>query len=68
MLVCYRKNRLYVTIIRKLFLPVLLQILEKLAQVQYPNIANILNIYFHDSKLYIISEYLDVSVEIGTLP
>lgn len=36
--------------------------LEVLAQVQHPNIADILDVYFHDGKLCIIGEHLDVSL------
>jgi hypothetical protein len=36
--------------------------LEELAQVQHPNIADIFDVYFHDSKLCIIGEHLDVSL------
>jgi len=36
--------------------------LEELAQVQYPNIADIFDVYFHDGKLCIIGEHLDVSL------
>jgi hypothetical protein len=36
--------------------------LELLAQVQHPNIADILDVYFHDGKLCIVGEHLDVSL------
>jgi serine/threonine protein kinase len=39
-----------------------LQMLELLAQVQHPNIADILDVYFYDGQLCIVSEYLDVSL------
>lgn len=61
-LVCYRKNRLHLAVIRKSFSPTPLQMLEELAQVQHPNIADILDVYFHDGKLCIVGEHLDVSL------
>jgi serine/threonine protein kinase len=36
--------------------------LELLAQVQHPNIADILDVYFYDGQLCIVNEYLDVSL------
>ena len=61
-LVCHRKNRLHLAVIRESFSPVPLQMLELLAQVQHPNIADILDVYFYDGQLCIVSEYLDVSL------
>jgi serine/threonine protein kinase len=62
MLVCHRKNRFHLAVIRESHSPTPLQMLEVLAHVQHPNVADILDVYSHDSKLYIISEYLDVSM------
>ncbi|KAF8852950.1 hypothetical protein BDZ45DRAFT_762790 [Acephala macrosclerotiorum] len=61
-LVCHRKNRLHVAVIRESFSLAPLQMLEELAQVQHPNIADILDVYFHDGKLCIVGEHLDVSL------
>jgi hypothetical protein len=60
--VCHQKNHLHPAVIRKSFSLMLLQMLELLAQVQHLNIADILNVYFYDSQLCIVSEYLDVSL------
>lgn len=62
-LVCRRKNHLYPAIIRESFSPTPLQMIELLAQVQHPNIADICDVYFHDGQLCIVSEYLDVSLQ-----
>jgi hypothetical protein len=61
-LVCHRKNRLHLAVIRESFSPTPLRMLEALAQVQHPNIADILDVYFHDGKLCIVGEHLDVSL------
>jgi hypothetical protein len=61
-LVCHRKNRLHLAVIRESFSPTPLQMLEVLAQVQHPNIADILDVYFHDGKLRIVGEHLDISL------
>jgi hypothetical protein len=61
-LVCHRKNRLHLAVIRESFSPTPLPMLELLAQVQHPNIADILDVYFHDGKLCIVGEHLDVSL------
>ncbi|OBT39263.1 hypothetical protein VE00_10171 [Pseudogymnoascus sp. WSF 3629] len=47
---------------RESFSPKPLQMLEEISRVQNPNIANILNVYFHEERLIIVSEYLDVSL------
>jgi serine/threonine protein kinase len=61
-LVCHQKNRLHLAVIRESFTSTPLQMLELLAQVRHPNIADILDVYFCDGKLSIVSEYLDVSL------
>jgi serine/threonine protein kinase len=61
-LVCHRKNHLHPAVIRESFSPTPLQMIELLAQVQHPNIADILDVYFYDGQLCIVSEYLDVSL------
>jgi serine/threonine protein kinase len=61
-LVCHRKNHLRLAVIRESFSPTPLPMLELLAQVQHPNIADILDVYFYDGQLCIVSEYLDVSL------
>jgi serine/threonine protein kinase len=61
-LVCHKKNHLHPAIIRESFSLMLLQIIELLAYVQHPNIANILDVYFYNSQLGIVSKYLDVSL------
>ena len=59
----YRKeNRLHLSVIRESFAETPLPMLELLSQVQHPNIADILDVYFHDAKLYIVGEHLDVSM------
>jgi len=61
-LVCHQGSHLHLAVIRESFTPNPLPMLAKLAQVQHPNIAEILALYYHNSKLYIVSEYLDVSL------
>ncbi|PMD55312.1 uncharacterized protein K444DRAFT_483653, partial [Hyaloscypha bicolor E] len=61
-LVCDRKNRFHLGVIRESFSPTPLQMLEVLAHVQHPNVADILDVYFHDSKLCIVNEHLEVSM------
>ncbi|KAG9248446.1 hypothetical protein BJ878DRAFT_412731 [Calycina marina] len=60
--VCHRKNHLHLAVIRESFSPAPLQMLEMLGQVQHPNIADSLDVYFHDGKLCIVGEHLDVSL------
>ena len=36
--------------------------LEVMGQMQHPNIADILDVYAYDGKLYIVGEHLDVSL------
>jgi hypothetical protein len=62
MLVCHRRNRLQLAVIRKAFSPTPLQMFELLSHVQHPNVADILSVYFHYNKLYIVSKHLDVSM------
>ena len=62
MLVCHRKRRSQLAVIRESFSQMPLQMLEVLAHLQHPNFADTLDLYFHDSKLYIVSEHLDVSM------
>ena len=50
----HRKNRLHLAVIRESFSHIPLQMLEELAQIQHPNIADILNVYFHNGKLCIV--------------
>jgi hypothetical protein len=59
---CHWKNHLHPAVIRKSFSPMPLQMLKLLAYVQHPNIADILNVYFYNGQLGIVSEYLDVSL------
>ena len=61
-LACHRKNRHRLAVIRESFSPTPLQMLELLTQVQHPNIADILDVYFCNDKLCIVGEYLDVSL------
>ena len=61
-LVCRRKNRFHIAVIRESYSPTPLHTLEVLAQVQHPNIADILDVYFHDNQLFIVSEHLDISL------
>ena len=61
-LVYHRKDRFHLAVIRESFLPQPLQMLEVLAQVQHPNIADILDVYVHGGKLCIVGEHLDVSL------
>lgn len=60
--VCHRRNNHYLAVMRESFSPRPLQMLEEISRVQNPNIANILNVYFHEGRLMIVSEYLDVSL------
>lgn len=62
MLVCHRKSRFHLAVIRESFSPIPLQMLEVLAQIRHPNIADILDVYYHDNKLWVVSEYVDVSM------
>ncbi|KAH7363991.1 hypothetical protein BKA65DRAFT_127134 [Rhexocercosporidium sp. MPI-PUGE-AT-0058] len=61
-LVCHRKNRLHVAVIRESFSYAPLNMLEDIAQVEHPNIAKILDVYFHDGRLCVVSEHLAVSL------
>ena len=61
-LVCHRKNCFLLAVIRESFSPASLQMLETFAMVQHPNVADILDIYFHEAQLYIVGEYLDMSL------
>lgn len=62
MLVCNRKNRFHLAVIRRSFSPTPLKTLDLLAHFQHPNVAEIFDVYFHDRELQIVSEYLDVSM------
>jgi hypothetical protein len=61
-LMCHRRNHLYLAVICKSFSLKPLQMLEFFAQMQHPNIADILDMYFHNGQLWIVSEYLDISL------
>ncbi|KAH9206345.1 hypothetical protein DL95DRAFT_269439, partial [Leptodontidium sp. 2 PMI_412] len=61
-LVCHRKNRLHIAIIRESFSPAPLNMLDDMAQVEHPNIADILDVYFHEGRLCVVSEHLAVSL------
>lgn len=58
----HRKNRLHLAVIRKSFSPAPLQMLEALAQIKHPNIADIFDVYFYDGQLFVVAEYLDASL------
>jgi hypothetical protein len=60
MLVFHRKNRYHLAILRESFSPAPLQMLQVLARMQHPNVAEILDVYFDDGKLYIVGEHLDI--------
>jgi hypothetical protein len=36
--------------------------LEALAQIKHPNIADIFDVYFYDGQLFVVAEYLDASL------
>ena len=36
--------------------------IEDMAQVEHPNIAEILDVYFHEGRLCVVSEHLAVSL------
>ncbi|KFY02005.1 hypothetical protein V490_00688 [Pseudogymnoascus sp. VKM F-3557] len=59
-LVCHRKAIFHLAVIRESFSPRPLHLLEELSLIQHPNIAEILDIYFYDGKLSIVTEHLDV--------
>jgi hypothetical protein len=61
-LVYHRKNRYLLAVVRRSFSPAPLQMLETFARIQHPNIADIIGIYFHEARLFIASEYLDMSL------
>lgn len=61
-LVCHRKNRLHIAVIRQSYSPRPLHMLEDIAQVEHPNIADILDVYFHEGRLCVVSEHLAVSL------
>lgn len=61
-LACHRKNRPRLTVIRKSFSPSPLQMLEAVAQIKHPNIADIFDVYFYDGQLFVVTEYLDASL------
>jgi hypothetical protein len=49
-------------VIRKSLHPASLGLLELIARLRHSNIAEILDVYFHDDQLSIVSEYLDISL------
>ncbi|ELR08397.1 hypothetical protein VC83_03542 [Pseudogymnoascus destructans] len=59
-LVCHRKALFCLAVIRESFSPRPLHLLEELSLVQHPNIAEILDIYFYDGRLSIVTERLDI--------
>ncbi|KFY31578.1 hypothetical protein V493_00986 [Pseudogymnoascus sp. VKM F-4281 (FW-2241)] len=59
-LVCHRKAFFRLAAIRESFSPRPLHLLEELSLIQHPNIAEILDIYFYDGRLSIVTEHLDV--------
>ncbi|KFZ04248.1 hypothetical protein V502_10296 [Pseudogymnoascus sp. VKM F-4520 (FW-2644)] len=59
-LVCHRKALFRLAVIRESFSPRPLYLLEELSLVQHPNIAEILDIYFYDGRLSIVTERLDI--------
>lgn len=59
-LVCHRKALFRLAVIRESFSPRPLHLLEELSLVQHPNIAEILDIYFYDGRLNIVTERLDI--------
>ena len=61
-LVLRRKNRLNLAVIRKSHSSLPLEMLRQFVSIQHENIADILNVYFYENQLLIISEYLDVSL------
>ena len=61
-LVCNRKNPLQLAVVRESYSPAPLQMLLTLSQIQHPNIADVLDVYFNRGRLSIVSEYLDVSL------
>ncbi|OBT48437.1 hypothetical protein VE00_01408 [Pseudogymnoascus sp. WSF 3629] len=59
-LACHRKAIFRLAVIRESFSPRPLHLLEELSLIQHPNIAEILDIYFYDGRLSIVTEHLDV--------
>ncbi|KFY03895.1 hypothetical protein V490_00061 [Pseudogymnoascus sp. VKM F-3557] len=59
-LVCHKKAFFRLAVIRESFSPRPLHLLEELSLIQHPNIAEILDIYFYDGRLAIVTEHLDV--------
>jgi hypothetical protein len=59
---CHRKNRACLTVIRKSFSPTPLQMLEAVAKIKHPNVADIFDVYFYNDQLFIVAEYLDASL------
>jgi serine/threonine protein kinase len=61
-IVCHRRIRLHLAVIRQSFSSTPLQMLEMFGQIQHPNIADTLDVYFHEGKLCVVGEYLDISL------
>ncbi|KAF8852976.1 hypothetical protein BDZ45DRAFT_599209 [Acephala macrosclerotiorum] len=61
-LACHRKKRWELGIVRESYSTAPLQVLELFSQVQHPNVASINEIYFFGERLYVVGEYLDVSL------
>lgn len=59
---CHRKNGLCLAVIRRSFSPTPLRMLEALAHIRHPNVADIFDAYFYDSQCFIVAEYLDASL------
>ncbi|KAH8587327.1 hypothetical protein B0O99DRAFT_527010 [Bisporella sp. PMI_857] len=59
---CHQRNPLHLAVIRQSFSQAPLHMLEVIAKLQHPNIANTVNAYFYDNKLSIVGEYVDISL------
>lgn len=61
-LVCHRKRRYQLAVVRQSYATVPLRMLEAFSTVQHPNVADIVGAYFHAGELRIVGEYLLVSL------
>jgi hypothetical protein len=61
--IAYHKRRYFQkATIRTFPSPGSLRILQRLSDVQHPNIADIYDVYCHDDKLFTATEYLELSL------
>lgn len=61
-LACHRRSRLRLVVVRESHSSAPLHMLGMYSRIRHANIASIIAVYFYNSQLLIVSEYLDVSL------